>query len=92
MEGMEVCKLEKRFGIRYLRDVGVVYYDRLEKQTPDGRNIYGVRVTLHSTDGEETESCYISECQEDADRLLERLRRGGVTPCTLLEIMDEQVF
>ena len=43
--------MEKRFGIRYLRDVGVVYYDRLEKQTPDGRNIYGVRVTLHSTDG-----------------------------------------
>ena len=39
MEGMEVCKMEKRFGIRYLRDVGVVYYDRLEKQTPDGRNI-----------------------------------------------------
>lgn len=84
--------MEKRFGIRYLRDVGVVYYDRLEKQTPDGRNIYGVRVTLHSSDGEETESCYISECQEDADRLLEHLRRGGVTPCTLLEIVDEQVF
>ena len=36
-----------RFGIRYLRDVGIVYYDRMEKQTPEGTTLYGVRVTLH---------------------------------------------
>ncbi len=84
--------MEKRFGIRYLRDVGVVYYDRLEKQAADGRSLYGVRVTLHGAAGEESESCYCAESEEAIDRLLECLRCGGVTPCTLLEIVDEQVF
>lgn len=84
--------MEKRFAIRYLRDVGIVYYDRLEKKNAEGKSIYGIRVTLRGAAGESSESCYISERPEDADRLLERLRRGGVTPCTLLEIVDDQVL
>lgn len=84
--------MEKRYGIRYLRDIGVVYYDRLEKRLPDGRSVFGIRVTLHGAAGEESESCYCAESEQAVDRILERLRRGGVTPCTLLEIVDEQVF
>ncbi len=84
--------MEKRRGVRYLHNVGVIYYDHLEKQTPEGRTIYGVRVTMHTAAGMESESCYFSESAEEADRLLDRLRRGGVTPCTLLEVVDAQVF
>lgn len=81
-----------RFGIRYLRDVGIVYYDRMEKQTPEGTTLYGVRVTLHGAGEEQTASCFVTESREQIDRLLDTPRRNAVTPCTLEEVIDTQVF
>lgn len=84
--------MEVRFGFRFLREVGVVYYDRLEKRTQEGRRIYGVRIALRRGERTEEASCYVTESRAEIERLLALLHRNAVTPCTLEEIIDMQVF
>lgn len=84
--------MKVRFGFRFLREVGVVYYDRLEKRTQEGGKIYGVRVALHRAGNTEEASCYVTENRAEIERLLTLLHRNAVTPCTLEEIIDMQVF
>lgn len=84
--------MEVRFGVRFLRGVGVIYYDRLEKHAQNGSKLYGVRISLHRAGKTEEASRYVTENRAEIERLLTLLHRNAVTPCTLEEIIDMQFF
>lgn len=78
--------------VRFLRGVGLAHYEFLEKVSQDGEMLYGVRVTLQTGQGEELAECYVTADRAAGETFFAQVERGGVTPCTLAEIADDQVF
>ena len=83
-------KAKKR--MRFLRGVGLAHYEFLEKASQDGEMLYGVRITLQTGHGEEQAECYVTADRAAGEAFFARVERGSVTPCTLAEIADDQVF
>lgn len=84
--------MKERERMRFLRGVGLAYYAFLQKTSETGERLYGVRITLHSKHGREAAECYVTANRKTAERFFLSVKRGCVTPCTLTEIADEQVF
>lgn len=77
---------------RFLRGVGLARYAFLQKPSESGELLYGVRITLKTQCGEESAACYVTADRAAGEAFFARIVRGGVTPCALAEIADEQVF